>query len=292
MKRHVISVTGPFSLAHSAAFLAGFGSATGTSADGHVIRAAFPLDADWRTVGVRISQETPDGDVSLATVGGPSARQVAERVTRALALDVDARPLARIARADPVVRSLLAQRPGFRPIGFWSPYQAAVWSVLSQRTTTSHAAAVSAWMAAELGERITVDGVELRSFPAPAALAAIDAVPGVPAVKVPRLNALAVAAGEGVLDGARLRGLDADVARKELLELPGIGPFSADLILVRGAQHPDIAAVHEGPLLTEIARLYGLGPHATAARFSAVTDRWAPLRSWVSVLVRSAGSGR
>src|SRR5690242_14209452 len=97
MKRHVIHPVGPFSLAHSAAFIAGFSPATGTSVSfddtGPVIRAAFPLDGDWRTVGVRITQPRGGDEVQVAAVGGPSGRQVAERVSRILALDVEGAPL-------------------------------------------------------------------------------------------------------------------------------------------------------------------------------------------------------
>src|SRR6478735_10695296 len=90
MKRHVIHPVGPFSLAHSAAFIAGFSPATGTSVafddTGPAIRAVFPLDGDWRSVGVRITQPRGAEGVQIASTGAPSGRQVGERVARILAL--------------------------------------------------------------------------------------------------------------------------------------------------------------------------------------------------------------
>jgi len=289
MKRHVIHPVGPFSLAHPAASLAGSSPATGTSVSfeetGPTIRAAFPLDGDWRTVGVRINAPRDGDEVLVASSGAPSGRQVGERVARALALDLDASPLRAVAARDHVVAGLLDERPGFRPLGFWSPYHAAVWSVLSQRTSMAHASSVAAWLAAEHGEHVEVDGVSLAALPDPEVLADVDEVPGVPEVKVPRLVGIARAALDGTLDGARLRSLDADTARDDLLAIPGIGPFSADLVLLRGAQHPDVFSAHEVRLHQAMRVAYGR-PDADLAELEEIAAGWSPVRSWVSVLVR------
>jgi DNA-3-methyladenine glycosylase II len=49
------------------------------------------------------------------------------------------------------------------------------------------------------------------------------------------LRALGVEAMDGRLDGAWLRGLPRVQALKELKQLQGIGGFSAELVLLRGA---------------------------------------------------------
>lgn len=291
MKHHLLTPIGPYSLATVAGDAPGrCGAAMRADPpppDG-VVRAAFSLDGDWRPVGVRIAQSEPDGVVAVSSVGAPSGRAVGVVVERALGLDVDSAPLRAIARRDPVVRQLLRDRPGFRPRGFWSPYEAAVWAVLTQRVTQAHAVSVSAWLADTHGERVGVDGRELTALPAPEVLAGIDAVPGLPRVKVARLRSVGVAATEGVFDGARLRSLDVDVARKELMEVEGIGAFSADLVLMRGAQHPDVWSPQESVLHRLVRERYGLASDAPLSEVEAIVDRWEPLRSWVSVLLRSS----
>jgi NADPH:quinone reductase-like Zn-dependent oxidoreductase len=57
--------------------------------------------------------------------------------------------------------------------------------------------------------------------------------------KLERLRALGAAAAAGELDAARLRAMESEEALDALRSLPGVGPFSAGLILVRGANHPD-----------------------------------------------------
>lgn len=67
---------------------------------------------------------TGDGDLAAA----------AEQVRRFLSLDVDARGWPAVAERDPVIAEVQARWPGLRPCGFHSPYEAAAWAVLTQRT--------------------------------------------------------------------------------------------------------------------------------------------------------------
>lgn len=73
--------------------------------------------------------------------------------------------------------------------------------------------------------------------------------------------------------------------------LPGIGPFSSELILLRGAGEPDIFPRHEPRLRRAIGSAYDLPDEVDDATLLAVTNRWRPYRSWVSVLLRTLPRG-
>ncbi|MEX5721473.1 hypothetical protein [Geodermatophilus maliterrae] len=107
-----------------------------------------------------------------------------------------------------------------------------------------------------------------------------------PEVRRQRLAGLAEAALDGRLDAARLRSVPAGEARAAVLELPGIGPFSADLVVVRGAGAPDVLPTAEPRLTASLAELYGLIDPAPA-ELAALAEPWRPYRSWVSLLVRT-----
>ena len=79
--------------------------------------------------------------------------------------------------------------------------------------------------------------------------------------------------------------MPAGEARAAVLELPGIGPFSADLVVVRGAGAPDVLPTAE-PRTASLAELYGL-TDPSPAELAALAEPWRPHRSWVSVLVRT-----
>jgi DNA-3-methyladenine glycosylase II len=226
------------------------------------------------------------GTVTVELTGeiGDQDRVVAQ-VERILSLDVDGRGFPELGRRDPVVGELLQRYPGLRPVLFCSPYEAACWSIIGQRLRITQAAAIKQRLADQLGDRVTVAGQQLTAFPAPQQLRG-RALPGLPQVKVERLDAIATAALSGQLDTARLRDLDTDQALEELTRLPGIGPFSAELILARGAGHPDLFPTAERRLHAEIAGAYRL-TEPTVARLADVADGWRPYRTWVGLLLRT-----
>ena len=198
---------------------------------------------------------------------------------------MDGRGFPELGRRDPVVGELRDRYPGLRPVSFHSPYEAACWAIIAQRIRITQAAAIKQRLAEQLGERVTIAGQQLAAFPAPQRLQG-RVLPGLPAVKAERLHAIATATMAGKLDGARLRDLDTDQALEELTQLPGIGPFSAQLILARGAGHPDLFPTAERRLHEEIARAYRL-TDPTLAELAAVADGWRPYRTWVGLLLRT-----
>ena len=72
--------------------------------------------------------------------------------------------------------------------------------------------------------------------------------------------------------------LEPERALTELRELAGIGPFAAELVLIRGALHPDVLPTHEGRLHQETARAYELVDPAPE-QVERIADRWRPYRS-------------
>ena len=79
----------------------------------------------------------------------------------------------------------------------------------------------------------------------------------------------------------------AGTALKELKTLPGIGDFSAGLILLRGAGDPDAVAYHEPRLALAVADAYGLPGPATTPQLTEISENWRPYRTWVTLLLRT-----
>ncbi|MGW2864754.1 DNA-3-methyladenine glycosylase family protein [Streptomyces sp. NPDC001205] len=315
MSTVVLAPRGPFSLAAAVRFLKGFVPAAYQGEFDGPLRLAFPSDDGRSTVTAVVRQErTPsdDGpvraDITLHPAGSGSgsegcpaapaagtadAVRAAESVARILSLDVDGGRFARLASVDPVVAGLLREFPGLRPVCFNSPYEAAAWAVIGQRVRKSHAAAVKSLLGQRHGRRVEVAGQELYAFPSPAALRTVTRFPGLTAVKLSRLHAVAEAASAGELDAASLRARPADEALAALRELPGVGPFSAELILIRGAGHPDLFPRHEPRLHAAMADAYALeGRAADVPALEEIAARWRPYRSWVSLLLRAHAAAR
>lgn len=271
MAKHVvdIEVIGPWSLETSRTFweqCAPVAPAATAGPDG-ALRTAFCADSDWRRVDVEVTRG--GGPARIVVSGGGDLDVAAAQVRRFLSLDVDGRGWPGVVGRDPVLARVVARWPGLRPCGFHSPYEAAVWAVLSQRMGQARAAM--------LRDRLIADHGDAGAFPAPARLVRLDVE--LPWRKSEYLRAVASAALDGLLDGARLRGLDPEEAVRQVQQVKGLGPFSAELVVIRGANHPDALPTQEPRVRAEIAARYGRGP-------AEVAEGWRPYRTWAAVHLR------
>ncbi|HLH65623.1 MAG TPA: hypothetical protein VKV27_07965 [Solirubrobacteraceae bacterium] len=140
----------------------------------------------------------------------------------------------------------------------------------------TQAAAIKRRLANELGEH--------GAFPAPGRLAQITSPQrGLTDRKLGQLRTLAAAAMDGALTRQRLRAISHQDALEHLQRLPGIGPFSAELILIRGVGLPDALPDQDARLNEAIRAAHGT---ADAAAVQSITDSWRPFRAWVAFLLR------
>ncbi len=273
MRRRTVDaeVLGPWSLTTSRAFWEGFSpSALDDQRAGDGIRTVFRVEADWSRAEVEVTQRDHLATINLA--GNGDLEAAADQVRRFLSLDVDARGWPDVAGRDPVIADAQAQLPGLRPCGFHSPYEAAAWSVLSQRIRIVQAARLRG----DLVDRHGDDG----TFPAPRVLRALDL--DLPGRRTEYLHAVADAALDGRLDGNALRAVDPDDAVRSVQEIKGLGPFAAELVVLRGANAPDVLPRHERRLDAEIVERYG-----TDRTPAEVSEAWRPYRTWAAVHMRA-----
>ncbi|WP_328450297.1 DNA-3-methyladenine glycosylase family protein [Amycolatopsis sp. NBC_00438] len=288
-----ILIHGGFDLAAAARFLTGFAPAGRPEAgtEPGALRVAFPVDGAWTPMGAVLRQRSPG--VVEAEVHGPAEHTEAAlaQVMRMCSLDVDGTEFPAAGRRDPVVSLLQDLHPGLRPVLFASPYEAACWAVLSHRIWMTQAVRLRRRLTDRHGTEVDVGGVRLSSFPAPGELARLEYLPGAPAHKLERLRGIAQAAADGLLDAAALRSMPAAEALKQLQQLPGVGRFSAELILIRGAGHPDVFPRGESRLHEIMREAYHL-PDADVGELTEIAEAWAPFRSWASFLFRVEGEAR
>ena len=197
------------------------------------------------------------------------------------AFDLDARPDAVTAHLsrDPLLRRSLRRRPGLRVTRAFDGFEAAARAVLGQHVSVRAATTVAGRLASALGDRVDTPFVGLgRLFPTPEAVAGAGeealASLGMPGARARALGALAGAVRSGALsleDHA-----DAEVVREALTALPGIGPWTADVIAMRALGLPD--AFPAGDL--GIARALRT---RSARQAEARAERWRPWRAYAAM---------
>ncbi len=276
---------GPYSLAASVRFLEGFTPAAYEGGGKDYLRFAFVADGGEAVAGVCVRAE---GAAVVGEVYGEADADIVRvQVARILSLDVDGNGFAEVGERDPVVGRLQERYPGLRPVCFYSPYEAAAWALIGQRTSIVHAAKIKARMAREIGPLVEIRGEREHAFPGPSRLAKLEDFPGLFGRKAEYLRLLAGKTAEGRLDATYLRSLPAWEALKELKEMPGIGDFSAELILLRGAGKLDHLPANEPRLKRAVAIAYGLDRTPVMEELEEISESWRPYRTWVSLYLRA-----
>ncbi|MGD9960836.1 AlkA N-terminal domain-containing protein [Nocardioides sp.] len=205
-------------------------------------------------------------------------RDTAAAVERARRLvDADCDPVAVDDHfaGDPVIGPLARATPGLRVPGQVEGNETAVRTVIGQQVSVVGACTVTSRLVQSYGRAVatTIPGLT-HLFPDVSRLATLDAED----LPMPRSRGRALIAVSAALAGGKLaldRGPDRDDVRRALLELPGIGPWTADYLALRALAHPDVF------LPTDIGvrnALTGLG-HEPAAVI-ATSEAWRPWRSY------------
>ena len=279
---------GPFELAAAQDFAGGFtqGIGGGEVGDGS-IAMSFPVEAPgWQASAAVEIHQREDGVVVGRTDAAPELIEAVRRqAARALSLDHDGSGWPAVGERAPLIGELQRAYRMLRPVCFYSAYEAATSFVMGQRIAMRELARVKDWLREMAGDHPTVDGRAYAAFPRPEVLLEERQIPGISEEKVRRVHGLARAALDGRLDTERLRSLPPDEALARLRELPGVGPFTAEAVLLRGCGLVDAVPSTEGASREAIATLYGVDA-ADDAAIARVTDGWRPYRMWATVLVR------
>lgn len=199
------------------------------------------------------------------------------QIARILSLDVDGGGYPQVGKRIALSPSFQTRYAGLRPVCFYSTYEAAVWAILSRRMQMRQAARIKERLREELGVLVAIHGEQMRAFPTPVRLMSISEAPSFSTAKLASLRVIAQAALNGDLDAGYLRSLPDTEALSRLREIPGIGPFSAELILLRGAGHPDYLTFLEPRFRRAVERAYGFDHLPTDDDLRRVSEAWRPI---------------
>ena len=188
------------------------------------MRMAFCLDGDYeRQVGVEAEQFGDRLELRVQVRGDPLSDAELEaarkQVARVISLDHDGEAFHQLCLADPVLAQAHSRAPGFRPALFYSPYEAALWSILSARRARGQGITLPARMSEMYGAGFELSGVRTLCVPTPTVLLDMESVPGLPADRIPRIHAVARLPG-GKLDAERLRSMSPEDAEVDLQRQP------------------------------------------------------------------------
>ncbi|MEU9986762.1 AlkA N-terminal domain-containing protein [Streptomyces sp. NPDC048045] len=257
---------------------------------GHLAATAVPGVEEWRDGAYRRTLRLPYGHGIAALTPRPD--HIACRLTlsdlRDLTvatsrcrrmLDLDADPVAvdDQLRTDPFLAPLVDKAPGRRVPRTVDEAEFAVRAVLGQQVSTAAARTHAARLVTAHGKPLDdPEGGLTHLFPSPEALADVD--PETLAMPRTRRTTFTTLVRQ-LADGTLHLGVESDwaEARARLLELPGFGPWTVDVIAMRALGDPDAFL----PTDLGIRRAAGeLGLPATPAALTARAEAWRPWRAY------------
>jgi DNA-3-methyladenine glycosylase II len=295
----------PFEWAHSLRFISGFPPGQGEQVvDGTRLVKAWRLAG--RTVVAQIqpaaSAAAPTSTSTSAAGGGPAldvtlaspdpvtdeaCRAAADRVSFYLSAGDDLRAFNETARHDPGFAPVAARLHGYHQVKFGSPLENVVWAILAQRNPMRVAREAKLRLMRHLNEPVSAFGHELLPFPSLDQLAALteedlaglvgsERKAGYLAGTVQRLQDI---------DESFLRQGDVDEVRETLLTLPGIGPWSAVFVMIRGLGRTEVLP-QEPELIRVASKAYGRP--LTGPDLVPLAEPYAPYQGYWAHYLRAA----
>lgn len=248
MHRQLLSTSQPFSFDQTLAFIRRFPPCQGEYlVEDDAVTAAVTLGD--RAVPVTVCRAGTGAAVETPRAADLTA--AAEVAAHWIGAADDVGALYRAARGDAPFERLIAVLHGLHQVRFLSLAEISVYCVMMQRAPIARAAAMKRAFLARFGTPVEVAGRTLLAMPSLAALAALEAGDLGDAIRhAAKGRSIAnVVRGVAALGERALREAPYAEAKAALLAIPGIGPFSAGAILLRG-----LGRMEEVPSLALFAR--------------------------------------
>jgi AraC family transcriptional regulator of adaptative response / DNA-3-methyladenine glycosylase II len=206
-----------------------------------------------------------------------------QRCRSLLDLDADPVAVADVLGVDPLLGALVRRSPGRRVPRSVDGTELAFRAVLGQQVSVAGARTLAGRLVARCGEPLPetlgAEGAEpTHLFPGPHAVAgaALEGF-GVPSARRETLRGLAraLAGGQIVLDP----GSEREEVERRLLELRGIGPWTASYVAMRALGDPDAFLPSDLGVRKAICRLGHAGDRESVA---SLAERWRPWRAYAT----------
>ena len=232
---------------------------------------------------IRISHDEANSALLLAIhIDKPDLeQQIVKRVRTIMDLDAPMADIeASLSRHEPF-GELIKQYRGTRLPGCWDPFEFSVRAILGQQISVKAATTLAGRIAHQYGEPITGEAPDELGyyFPPSEKLAGKDfAGIGLTRTRTATLQNLALQVAEGNLRFTADEGLDDFV--KRLVKEPGIGPWTAHYLAMRGMSLPDAFPASD---LGIIKMLSSDDMLLKPKQIEQVSEQWRPWRAYAAI---------
>jgi DNA-3-methyladenine glycosylase II len=257
---------------------------------GNEYRRVMTLAGHSRLIGVR--QIAPDR-VRIFSLDGPlnaaQQREAARLVDRVLGLTFDLAPVYAALEHEPHLATLAALVPGMKPPAYDSLWVTLVSVVPFQQVSLAAATAMLNRLIERLGVSVEHEGRVYYGYPTPQALLAAGPNAlrdcGLSQAKTRALLEAAALTIDARLDESAIAALDDERALVALTALPGIGPWSARLILLRGFRRLSVFPLNDSGAEGNFRQVFEIPAGEVRPTLDAVLARLGSYRGYLYFLL-------
>lgn len=263
--------------------------------DGSYIRL---LDLGAKVALASVNSRGTSEDPALAVVltGEDLTEEDAQRgsaqISWLLGCDQDLRPFYDAVGDDPVLSEMVEQFYGYHNTRTASVFEALVQAVMGQQIATVVARIVRNLLIQTYGVRAVVDGHEWYAFPRPDALAKADVADlrqlKLSVRKSEYIRGIAQAALDSPDGFEGMHDLPDDEVIKRMVDLRGVGQWTAQWVLVRALARPDGFPIGDLALRRTVSSLYFDGAEINDVELLEFSQRWSPWRSYATAYLFAA----
>ncbi|MGG6313169.1 DNA-3-methyladenine glycosylase 2 [Paenibacillus macerans] len=287
-----LPVPAPFSFAENMKYLSRSSNECLSRIDGQRLYKAIPLESGEIPV-VEISAE---GNKALRVrfLGGtaPSRKRDREEVARYVRewfdLDTDLRPFYELAQGEALLREAVDSFYGLRNIGIPDLFEALAWGIIGQQINLAFAYTLKRRLVERFGRSVDCEGERYWVFPSARDIAGLT-VADLEDVRMTRRKSeylldtarLIAAGGELTKEGLRAAG-GVKEAEKRLIGIRGIGPWTANYVLMRCLRMPDAFPVDDVGLQNAVKHVLGMDRKPTPKELLAWAEGWKKWESYAT----------
>ncbi len=219
------------------------------------------------------------------------AAAVVRRIEAYLSLGDDLAPFYALIESDPPFLSVRRELYGYHQVKFLTPFENACWTILSQRNLLAIAQRMKRVLIREFSAPVELDGRQYWPFPGAKVVvqASLEQLTRLLRNRRRAEYVRAAAAAFSEVDEAFLRAGPYEEVFRWLRAIPGVGAWSAALIMIRSLGRMERIPFGDRSLMRIAGHIYGDGQPLSAEEVQRLADHYGALQGYWGHYLRVTG---
>lgn len=241
---------------------------------------------------IEVSAEA-DQDIVIRFLGETMPTEISDReaVERYIGewfdLDTDLSSFYELANTDPLLHRAAQQFYGLRTIGIPDLFEAICWGILGQQINLAFAYTLKRRFVEAFGKHIECEGKQYWIFPTPETIAQLSVEDLLELRMTLKKSEYLIAVANLVVEGKLSKELllnigDVTKAEKILTSIRGIGPWTANYVLMRCLRFPSAFPIDDVGLHNAIKYVLGMDRKPTKAEILKLSANWINWESYAT----------